>query len=59
MTRIKVIGFDVLPELYASNPYFSTIYNFAQAKGPLNILSMMVFSFAGLSFVFLIVLFRN
>jgi hypothetical protein len=32
MTRIKVIGFGVLPELYASDPYFSAIYSSAQAK---------------------------
>jgi hypothetical protein len=32
MTRIKVIGFDVLPELYAFDPYFGAIYSSAQAK---------------------------
>lgn len=32
MTRIKFIGFDMLSELYASDPYFSAIYSSAQAK---------------------------
>ena len=32
ITRVKVIGFDILPDLYASDPYFSTIYDTAQAK---------------------------
>ena len=32
MMRIEVTGFDTIPDLYASDPYFSKIYAVAQSK---------------------------